>query len=42
MVTFTIKIAHKGHRKSSSEVNKPISKRYMVLLKRMQMVYVVV
>ena len=33
MVTFTIKIAHKGHRKSSSEVNKPISKKVYGLIK---------
>ena len=33
MVTFTIKIAHKGHRKSSSEVNKPISKKVYGIIK---------
>ena len=33
MVTFTIKIAHKGHRKSSREVNKPISKKVYGLIK---------
>ena len=33
MVTFTIKIAHKGHRKSSNEVNKPISKKVYGLIK---------
>lgn len=33
MVTFTIKIAHKGHRKSSDEVNKPISRKVYGLIK---------